>query len=169
MIIDHEGKRPQIHPTTYVAPSARVIGTVKIGHHSSVWPGAILRGDRGPIKIGHHSNIQDNCILHAREGDQVQIGNWVSVGHGATIHGAHVGDCVIIGMGAIILDKIKVGSRVLIGAGSVVTRNVPGQRLVLGVPARVVRRLQPAEIEELKRNALGYAQLAQTYLKSGEG
>ena len=147
-----------------ILPGAAVVGDVTLGPDCSVWFNAVLRGDGGPISAGRGCNFQDCCVLHSDKGPTT-LGDWVSVGHGAIVHGARVGDNTIIGMGAILLDFAKIGRDCLVGAGSVVTgrMDAPDGSLVLGDPARVVRPLTQAEIAGLRANAEHYAELKERY------
>jgi carbonic anhydrase/acetyltransferase-like protein (isoleucine patch superfamily) len=146
------GKKPRLGKGVYIAKTATVIGDVTLGTHSSVWYGAVLRGDINRIAVGHHSNIQDNAVLHLADDFPCILGNWVTVGHGAIVHACKVGDEVLIGMGAVILDGAVIGKQSLIGAGALVTQGVkiPPDSLVLGSPARVVRKLTAKERAGLK-------------------
>ena len=147
-----------------ILPGAAVVGDVTLGPGCSVWFNAVLRGDGGPISAGRGCNFQDCCVLHSDKGPTT-LGDWVSVGHGAIVHGASVGNNTIIGMGAILLDFAKIGRNCLVGAGSVVTgkMDAPDGSLVLGDPARVVRPLTQAEIAGLRANAEHYAELKERY------
>lgn len=124
----------------YVHPKAEVVGDVSIGENSSVWAFAVIRGDEGKIRIGKNTSIQEHCMIH---GENVAIGDNVTVGHSAVVHGARVGSNVLIGIGSIILDDAEVGDWVIIGAGAVVTpgMKIKSNSLVLGTPAKVVREL----------------------------
>ena len=162
MIIDLKGKKPQIGKDVYVAESARVMGKIFIGNQSSIWPNAVLRADIESIAIGKYSNLQDGVLVHVNWGLPVIIGDYVTVGHGAIIHGCRVASNCLIGMGAIILDGAKIGKNSLIGAGSLVPegKKIPEGSLVLGVPGRVVRKLGPKEIKKIKDSALEYLDFA---------
>lgn len=145
MLHELPGRKPQVAAHTYVAPSSDVIGAVTLEHGASVWFGAVLRADLSPISVGRSSNIQDGCVIHVEREHPTTIGEFVTIGHGAVIHGATIGDRVLIGMGAIILNGAKVGDGALIGAGAVVTpgTEVPPNAMVLGTPGKVVRDLGP--------------------------
>jgi gamma-carbonic anhydrase len=145
-------KTPKLGKGVYLARTAVVLGEVVIGAHSSVWYGAVLRGDINRIVVGHHSNIQDNAVLHLADDFACVIGNWVTVGHGAIVHACTVGDGVLVGMGAVILDGAVVGKQSIIGAKALVTQgmHIPPGSLVLGAPARVVRKLTKKERAGLK-------------------
>jgi carbonic anhydrase/acetyltransferase-like protein (isoleucine patch superfamily) len=150
----------------YIAPTATVIGDVDIAPDSSVWFGAVIRGDVASIKIGRRTSVQDNAVLHVSEGVETVIGDDVTIGHSAVVHGGNIEDTTLVGIGAIILDKATVGVGSIIGAGAVVTEEmvVPPRSLVLGVPGRVVREVTSEQIEWIKNNAEQYVQLARRYM-----
>ncbi|MCH1770002.1 MULTISPECIES: DapH/DapD/GlmU-related protein [Metallosphaera] len=154
------GKKPRISPKVYLHPTSYVIGDVTIGELTSVWHYAVIRGDNDSISIGKRTNIQENCSLHTDKGYKIEIGDLVSVGHNAVVHGARIGNNVIVGMGAILLNGAKIGDNVIIGAGAVVTegKEIPSNSLVLGVPARVVRKLTEEEIHMIEANAMEYVE-----------
>lgn len=129
----------KLNPDCYIAPNCTLLGDVKIGEHSSVFPGVVMRGDRAPIKVGKNSNIQENCVLHVDFDLPCTIGDNVTVGHGAIVHCATIGDNTIVGMGSVVLDGAVVGKECVIGAGAVVAKGsvIPDGSLVLGVPAKV--------------------------------
>ena len=135
-------KKPALGKNVFIAKNATVIGDVTLGAHSSVWYGAVLRGDINRIVVGHHSNIQDNAVLHLADDFPCLLGNWVTVGHGAIVHACTVGDETLVGMGAVILDGAVIGKQSLIGAKALVTQGtkIPPGSLVLGAPAKVVRK-----------------------------
>ncbi|HTI97895.1 MAG TPA: gamma carbonic anhydrase family protein [Dongiaceae bacterium] len=145
-------RKPRLGKNVYLAKTAVVVGDVKLGAHSSVWYNAVLRGDINRIVVGHHSNIQDNAVLHLADNYGCILGNWVTVGHSAIVHACTVGDEVLVGMGAVILDGAMVGKQSLIGAKALVTQGmkIPPGSLVLGAPAKVVRALTPKERAHLK-------------------
>ena len=147
-----------------ILPGAVVTENVTLGPGCSVWFNAVLRGDGGPISAGRGCNFQDCCVLHSDKGPTT-LGDYVSVGHGAIVHGASVGDNTIVGMGATLLDFAKIGKNCMVGAGSLVTgkMDAPDGSLVLGDPARVVRPLTQAEIAGLRANAEHYAELKEGY------
>ncbi|MCO5052335.1 MAG: gamma carbonic anhydrase family protein [Verrucomicrobiae bacterium] len=160
---------PRLGRNVYIAKGAHVLGDVKIGAHSSVWFGAVLRGDINRIVVGHHSNIQDNAVLHLADDYPCLIGNYVTVGHSAVVHACRVGDEVLVGMGAIILDGAVVGRQSLIGAKALVKQGmkIPAGSLVLGAPAKVVRKLTPQERAGLKFWATKYVANSAYCLKHG--
>jgi carbonic anhydrase/acetyltransferase-like protein (isoleucine patch superfamily) len=145
-------KKPALGKNVFIAGTATVIGDVTLGAHSSVWYGAVLRGDINRIVIGHHTNIQDNAVLHLADDFACVLGNWVTVGHGAIVHACTVGHETLVGMGAVILDGVIIGRQSLIGAKALVTQGtkIPPGSLVLGAPAKVVRKLTKEERAGLK-------------------
>ena len=147
-----------------ILPGAVVTENVTLGPGCSVWFNAVLRGDGGPISAGRGCNFQDCCVLHSDKGPTT-LGDYVSVGHGAIVHGASVGDNTIVGMGATLLDFAKIGKNCMVGAGSLVTgkMDAPDGSLVLGNPARVVRPLTQEEIADLRANAEHYEELKERY------
>jgi gamma-carbonic anhydrase len=145
-------KTPRLGKGVYLAKTAVVLGDVTLGAYSSVWYGAVLRGDIHRIVVGHHSNIQDNAVLHLADDFACVIGNWVTVGHSAIVHACTIGDEVLVGMGAVILDGAIIGKQSIIGAKALVTQGmkIPPGSLVLGAPAKIVRKLTPKERDGLK-------------------
>lgn len=162
-------RHPQLGKHVYIAKNATVVGDVKLGDHASVWYGAVLRGDINRIVVGHHSNIQDNAVLHLADDYACVVGNYVTVGHAAIVHACKVGDEVLIGMGAIILDGAVIGKQSLIGAKALVTQGmkIPPGSLVLGAPAKIVRKLTPQERAGLKYWATKYVANGAYCLKHG--
>lgn len=158
MLIALGDRTPQIAPDAWIAPTAVLAGSVVIEAGASIWYGAVLRADNEPITIGARSNVQDNCAFHVDSGKPLVLGEGVSVGHGAVIHGATVGDHVLIGMSATIMNEAVIGDECLIAAGALVTEGmvVPPRSLVAGVPAKVRRELSDAEVEKLHNNARIY-------------
>ena len=150
----------------FIAPTATVIGNVTIAPGSSVWFGAVIRSDMALIQIGRNTSVQDNAVIHVREGIETRIGDQVTMGHGAIVHGAQIDDTVLIGIGAVILDRARVGEGSIIGAGAVVTEGtqIPRRSLVLGVPGKVVKEVTPEQIQRIEANARSYTELAQRYL-----
>jgi gamma-carbonic anhydrase len=145
-------KKPKLGQGVFIAKTATVIGDVTFGAHSSLWYSAVARGDLHRIVVGHHTNIQDNAVLHVADDYPCVIGNWVTVGHSAIVHACKVGDEVLVGMGAVILDGSVIGRQSLIGAKALVTQGtkIPPGSLVLGAPAKVVRALTKKERAGLK-------------------
>ena len=167
MIITLKGKKPKIGKDAYIAESAQVIGEVSVREHSSIWPGAVLRADIEPIRIGKCSSIQDGVLIHVNWDLPAIVGDYVTVGHGAIIHGCKIANNCLIGMGTIILDGAKIEKNCLIGAGSLIPegRIIPEGSLVLGVPGRVVKKLNQKEIKKLKDAALEYLDFAKKFKK----
>lgn len=157
---------PELGDGVYVHHSAHVIGEVYVGARSSVWCNAVVRGDNGSISIGEGSNIQDNAVVHARPGQQVQIGAGVSIGHGAIVHGCVIGDNCLIGNNATIMDGAIIGEGSLVGASAIVSghRSYEPGSLLVGNPARMRRQLSEDELEDIKKNALGYVRQAARYI-----
>jgi carbonic anhydrase/acetyltransferase-like protein (isoleucine patch superfamily) len=153
-----EGEAPEIDETAWVAPGAHVIGKVTLAPGSSVWFGATIRGDNERITLGTNTNVQENCVLHTDMGFPLEIGAGVTVGHKAMLHGCTIGENSLIGMGATVLNGARIGRNCLIGAGALVTegKDVPDGSLVMGAPGKVVRQLDEAAIEKLRKSALNY-------------
>ena len=159
------GREPRVDREAFVAPTAAVIGDVTLHAGASVWYGAVLRGDVERISVGADSNVQDNCTLHADPGFPVNVGERVSVGHNAVVHGATVGDDCLIGMGATVLNGAVIGAGSLVAAQALVPQGmeVPPGSLVAGVPAKVRRELTEEERAGLTLNGTMYAELAQAH------
>jgi len=155
-------KKPVLGRDVYIAQGAVVVGDVAIGDYSSVWYNAVLRGDINRIVVGHHTNIQENAVLHLADDYPCLVGNYVTIGHSAIVHACTVGDEVLIGMGATVLDGAMIGNRSLIGANALVTQlmKIPAGSLVMGSPARVVRALTAEEQTQLRVSAEKYAENA---------
>ena len=161
-------KGPKIDASVFVSENAYVVGDIKIGRNSSIWPGAVLRADRFRIQIGYNCNIQDNCVIHAGISD-VMIGNNVTVGHGSIIHCARIGDHVLIGMDTTLGIFSEIGDYCIIGAHSMVKDNfkVPPRSMVVGVPARIKRTVNRKEIERIISAANFYVDLSRDFKKRG--
>jgi carbonic anhydrase/acetyltransferase-like protein (isoleucine patch superfamily) len=153
--------RPVIAGEAWIAPGAVLVGAVTVGAGSSVWYGAVLRGDGDRIVVGERTNIQDGCVLHADPGVPLTLGDGISVGHRAVLHGCTVGDHTLVGMGAVVLNGARIGARCLVAAGALVLEGVeiPPQSLVAGAPARVRRELTDEEVARLRANATTYGEL----------
>lgn len=165
----YEGTLPRVSPDAWVAPSADVIGDVVIGPQTSIWYGAVLRGDIMGIRIGARTSIQDNSVLHTTaEWLDCTVGDQCTVGHSAILHGCTVNDRVVIGMGSIVLDYAEIGSDVILGAGSLVTARtkIPAGVLALGRPAKPVRDLRPDELASIAQSAAHYVRLLDSYSRS---
>ena len=170
MLVALGATAPHVDPSAYVHASAWVVGDVHIGPESSVWFNAVIRGDVHSVRIGARTNIQDNATVHVTNGRHAtQVGDDVTVGHNAVLHGCTVGNRCLIGIGAIVLDRCTIGDDCLIGAAALLTPGTavePGQ-LVLGNPARVIRPLTDAEREHLRQSAAGYVANAARYRAAG--
>ena len=152
---------PTLHPTAFVHSAAHVIGNVTLGARVSVWPSAVLRGDSDTITIGEDSNVQDGTIVHVDPGVPCAIGARVAIGHRAIVHGATVGDDCLIGMGAILLNRVHVGTGSIVGAGAVCREGmeIPPNSLVVGVPAKVIRETTEGERERIAHTVRAYLAL----------
>lgn len=157
-VYDLAGKRPTLDADGWVAPGAVVLGDVTLKAGASVWYGAVLRGDNDPIVIGRGSNIQDGAVCHTDIGEPLIVGDGVTVGHQAMLHGCAIGDNTLIGIGAIVLGRAVIGRNCLIGAGALIPegKTIPDGALVIGQPGRVVRDLTPEEIAHIAASALHY-------------
>jgi gamma-carbonic anhydrase len=166
MIYDFKGIKPAIDSSVFIAPSADIIGNVTINKNSSIWFHSIIRGDINFIEIGENTNIQDMSVLHVTEKDPVKVGNNVSVGHSVTLHGCTIGDRCLIGMGAIVLNKVVIGKSCIIAAGAVIIENthIPDHSFVKGIPAKV-EPLNENALERFSQHAEKYALLAKEYLE----
>jgi carbonic anhydrase/acetyltransferase-like protein (isoleucine patch superfamily) len=181
------GDHLDIHPSAYISPHAYVHGTVAIGADSSVWPMVVIRGDKGVIAIGARTNVQDGAILHADPDAYLTIGDAVTIGHGAIVHGCTVGDEVLIGMGAVILNHAQIGAGCIIGARALVTEGmvvppraagciigaralvtegmvVPPRAVVMGIPGKI-KPLRDDQLDRIRRNAQSYVDLKEAYLR----
>lgn len=149
----------------YIAKGARVIGNVELGDNTGIWFNAVVRADQSKIHIGTNSNIQDNCTVHVEKNLDVWIGDGVTVGHNAIVHGCTVGDNTLIGMGAIIMNRAVIGKDCIIGAGAIVTEGtvIPDRSLVIGAPGKVKRELTDEEIASIAENAARYVHEAEEY------
>jgi carbonic anhydrase/acetyltransferase-like protein (isoleucine patch superfamily) len=156
---------PQIPASAYVAAEATIIGKIMIGENTSVWPGAVLRGDNEPITVGAGSNIQDGAVLHADPGFQLSIGANVTVGHQAMLHGCTINDGTLIGIQAVVMNGAVIGRNCLIGAGSLVPESkvFADRKLIVGIPAKVIRELTDEDVAKFHRAASGYVTRQETY------
>lgn len=160
-----EGKQPVVGTGVWVAPSADVIGEVHLADAASVWFGAVIRGDNTPILIGAGTNIQESAMLHSDVGSPLTIGAECTIGHHAILHGCTIGNLVLIGMGAIVLNRAVIGEGSIVGAGALVTedKSFPAGSLIVGSPARAVRALDESMAAMLKLSARHYVEKARTY------
>lgn len=165
MIRQLKSGTPHIHQNTFVAENAAILGRVTIGEHSSIWFNAVIRGDINEIIIGKASSIQENAVLHVASNLPLTIGDYVTVGHGAILHGCTIEDNVLIGMNAVVLDGAKIGAGSIVGAGAVVKEGmvVPPRSLVVGLPGKIVKTLDDKAVEGLILHAKKYAELWQEY------
>ena len=163
------GSNPQIHSSAFVAGNATVIGDVQLGEESSVWYQCVLRADINRIVIGRGSNIQDGAVVHLADEFGVEVGEYVTVGHKAILHACTIGDEVLVGMNAVVLDGAEIGARSIIGAGALVTggKKFPPGSLILGSPAKVVRELSVEDQAGIRVWADRYVQLSREYLRRG--
>ncbi|QAY69270.1 gamma carbonic anhydrase family protein [Xylanimonas protaetiae] len=167
-VLPFDGHVPQIDPTAWLAPTATVIGRVRIGPRASVWYGAVLRGDMDEIVLGEGSNLQDNVVVHTDTGVPTRIGAHVGVGHAAIVHGATVGDGALVGMAATLLNGAVVGEGAFVAAGALVRegQEVPPHHLAVGVPAKDRGELDAEGRERVRRNAVEYQALAERHRAS---
>ncbi|HEY7333603.1 MAG TPA: gamma carbonic anhydrase family protein [Bryobacteraceae bacterium] len=168
MLREYRGVSPRVAASAYVDPAATVIGDVIVGERSSVWPGATLRGDIDPIRVGDETSIQEGTVVHTDKGHPTTIGNRVTVGHAAVIHGCTIEDDALIGIGAIVLNGAKIGKGAVVAAGSLVTEGmeVPPATLVMGSPAKPRRPVSPEEQARFQKGVKGYVERAAIYRES---
>lgn len=165
-------QRPELRAATaWIAPTATVVGDVRLGEQSSVWFGAVIRGDCDSVSIGARTNVQDLACLHADPGLPCRVGNDVTIGHAAIVHGATVEDEVLIGIRATVLNGAHIGRGSLIGAAALVTEGciIPPGSLVLGVPGKVVRQLNDSDLERIRHGSAHYVAAAAAYKQAAEG
>ncbi len=170
MIRSFNGKIPSIAESAFVSEAAYVIGDVEIGEGSSVWPGAVIRGDFAEIKIGRNNLIEDNCVLHS--GIPMEIGDNNTIGHGVVVHGLRIGNSNLIGMNATVLDNVEIGDHCVIGAGCLVSQGmkIPDYSFVVGVPAEIKRQISPDRRRQRHGGGGGgggYAELTKKYKEQG--
>ena len=166
----YQGKLPEIAKSAYIDPAAIIIGDVKIGEDSSIWPLTVVRGDVNYIRIGARTNVQDGCVLHADPGFPCILGQGVTLGHSAIVHGATVEDNVVIGMRAVVMNGARIGANSIVGVGAVVTAGtlIPPGSLVLGLPAKVRRALTPDEVVGNRRTSDHYVEEAKAFLNGSK-
>ncbi len=169
MLMSYKGIKPRIGKRVYISPTAVIEGDVEIGDGASVWHGAVLRGDMAPVRLGRNSNIQDNCTVHTDAGKPAIIGENVTVGHNAVVHGCIVEDLALIGIGAVVLTGAVIGEGCIVAAGAVVMENTkfPAHQLVAGIPARIKRPLTDDQMRNLGSSAQNYIELSAERLKAG--
>src|SRR6266700_223823 len=158
-------KKPKVHPTAVIAPNATIIGDVVVGSRTSVWPGAVLRGDYGRIRVGANCSLQDNVVVHCSSQNPAVIGNGVTVAHSAIVHACRIADECLVGAGAIIFDGAKVGTHSIIGVGSVVLegRTIPPRSVAVGAPAKVMRRATDEDVRKIRESYRAYVRMAQKH------
>ena len=163
-------KVPHVPASAWVANEATVIGEVHLGEGANIWPGAVLRGDNEPIRVGAGTNIQEGAVLHADPGTPLTIGDHVSIGHQAMLHGCTVGDGSLVGIQAVVMNNAVIGRDCLVGAGAIVTegKTFPDRALILGSPARMLRELTDADIAAMRANAADYVKRQEMYKKELE-
>lgn len=169
MIRELSGRKPRVDPDAWVDPAAHVIGDVTLEAGASVWPAAVVRGDENYIKLGKNSNVQDAAVLHVTPELPCIVGDGVTIGHGALVHGCTIKDNARIGIGAIVLNGAVVEEAAQVGAGALVPpgKVVPAGWLVMGVPAKPVRKMAPEELEDIRRNARVYRELWERDYRNG--
>ncbi|WP_298992707.1 gamma carbonic anhydrase family protein [uncultured Pseudokineococcus sp.] len=165
LLLGLEGVAPVVEPGAWVAPGAVLVGDVHVAAGASVWYGCVLRADGAAIRVGARSNLQDGCVVHADEHGGVDVGEDVTVGHRAVLHGCTVGDGALVGMASVVLTGAVVGPEALVAAGAVVREGaaVPRRALVAGVPGRVLRELDEEELARVRAGAGGYVRLAERH------
>ncbi len=171
MFIEYRGKRPKVAESAFIAPTAVLIGDVEIGEESSVWFGAVLRGDNGPIRVGARSSIQDNSVLHVSHDCETVVGSDVTIGHSVTLEDCRIEDWALVGSNAVVLNGAVVGRKSLIGAGSVVGANsqIPPLTVAAGAPAKVKKPLEGEAVGWCEHAPPEYVKLSRSYLKQGIG
>lgn len=167
-ILSFDGLYPQIAESAWIAPGATAVGDVRLGERSSVWYGAVLRGDTDPITVGARTNIQDGAIMHADPGFPATVGDGCVVGHRAILHGCTVEDGSLIGMNATVLNGARIGAGSVVGAGAVVPegREFPPRSLILGIPAKQVGEVDDAQAADIERGAREYVERAEAHRDS---
>ena len=165
MIIEYNGKKPQIARSVFIAPTAVLLGDVQVEEGVSIWFGAVLRGDHGTIIVGAGSNVQDNSTIHVPKEGSTILGENVTIGHGAVLEGCRIGKGAIIGMGAVLLQGTQIGEESLVAAGSVVTEGVsiPPRMVAAGVPAQIKKELGGSSSDWIQRAAVNYHRLRDQY------
>ena len=166
MIKNFMDMKPILEEEIYIAETAVIIGDVTLKRNSNIWFGAVLRGDEESIVIGENTNIQENSIVHVDENNKVEVGDGCTIGHGVIVHGCKIGNNTLVGMGAIILNGAKIGNNTIVGAGSLITQNKVFEDgvLIIGNPAKVVRKLTEEEIDNNKKSCLNYIELSKKFM-----
>jgi carbonic anhydrase/acetyltransferase-like protein (isoleucine patch superfamily) len=162
-------RQPNVHPTAYIAPGARVVGDVTLGPRASIWFNAVLRGDSDVVRVGEETNVQDGSVLHTDEGFPCIVGARCTIGHAAVVHGCTIGDGCLIGMGSVVLSGASIGEESIVAAGALIAegRSYPARSLLVGSPARPLRSLTDDDVERLIRPGVQhYVDFALTYARS---
>jgi carbonic anhydrase/acetyltransferase-like protein (isoleucine patch superfamily) len=167
-LLPHGDKFPELSRSAWVAPGAYVVGDVRLGEESSVWYGAVLRGDTEPIRVGARTNVQDGCIVHADPGYPAVVGDDCVVGHNAIVHGCEIEDGCLVGMGATILNGARIGEGSIVAAGALVPENkgFPPRSLIVGVPAKRVRDVSEEQTADIARGVRTYVERAASHRQS---
>jgi carbonic anhydrase/acetyltransferase-like protein (isoleucine patch superfamily) len=170
-LLPHGDAFPEVADSAWVAPGAYVVGDVHLGEESSVWYGAVLRGDTEPIRIGARTNIQDGCVLHADPGYPALIGEDCVIGHKAIVHGCEIENGCLVGMGAIILNGARIGEGSIVAAGALVPENkeFPAKSLIVGIPAKPVKEVTEEQTEDIARGVRTYVERAASHRESLQG
>ena len=170
MLIPYQDKLPKIHSSAFIAQGAMIIGDVTIGEESSIWFNCVLRGDLERIEVGTRTNIQDGAVIHMDPGFPCIIGDDVTIGHGAIVHGCTIGDGAMISMGAVILTGAKIGEGAIVGAGAVVRegQEIPSESLAVGIPAQVKRNVTEEELERMRLGKDDYVSRGQLMRAASE-
>jgi carbonic anhydrase/acetyltransferase-like protein (isoleucine patch superfamily) len=165
-IAPFKGVWPQVDESVFLADGVRILGDVRIADSSGVWFNSVVRGDENSIRIGRFTNIQDNTTIHVQDTYSCTVGDYVTVGHNSLLHGCRIANNCIIGMGSVIMNGVEIGENCIVGAGSLITENkvIPANSLVVGSPARVIRKLEPEQIESIRESALHYQKMAIEYV-----
>lgn len=152
-----------------LAPTAVVIGSVTVGPNTSIWPGAIVRGDYGWIRIGANCSLQDNVVLHSSAENPCVVGNGVTVAHSAIVHACRIGDECLVGAGSIVFDGARIGRHSILGIGAVIPcgKRIPPRSVAVGVPAQVARRTTTADVKAIKESYKAYVEMGRRYMRSG--
>jgi len=161
-------KRPRIHSSAVLAPNATIIGDVVIGPRTSIWPGAVVRGDYGYVRVGSDCSIQDNVVIHCSAENPTVIGRGVTVAHNAVVHACRIGDECLIGVGAIIFDGARVGEHTILGVGSTVLAGarIPSRSVAVGSPAKVIRKSTRNDVQMIRESFKAYVNMARKYVES---